>query len=166
MLAIADRPRGGGRLSRSRPTQSSCSTIFVSAFPADSRLSGMTRLHAPYLAIVPAIGGAILGLTGIFIKRWRPRRPVDPIEANALHGGRMSLIDSSLIALQTVVSCGFGASVGLEAGYTQIGSGFGSTVRHTVPNAAQRHAHARGLRRGRRHRGGVSGAADGRLLRF
>ncbi|MEJ0051196.1 MAG: chloride channel protein [Methylovirgula sp.] len=94
--------------------------------PADVRLSGESHLHAPYLVIVPAIGGAILGLTGIFIKRWRPRRPVDPIEANALHGGRMSLIDSSLIALQTVVSCGFGASVGLEAGYTQIGSGFGS----------------------------------------
>ncbi len=96
--------------------------------PADLRLSGVSRLRAPYLIIVPAIGGAILGLTGIFIKRWRPRRPVDPIEANALHGGRMSLIDSSLIALQTVVSCGFGASVGLEAGYTQIGSGFGSLL--------------------------------------
>ncbi len=94
--------------------------------PANARLSGMSRLHAPYALIMPAIGGAVLGLTGIFLKRWRPRRPVDPIEANALHGGRMSFIDSSLVALQTVISCGFGASVGLEAGYTQIGSGFGS----------------------------------------
>jgi chloride channel protein, CIC family len=96
--------------------------------PANARLSGMAHVQvpAPYLVIVPAIGGAILGVTGVLIKRWRPRRPVDPIEANALHGGRMSLADSCLIALQTVLSCGFGASVGLEAGYTQIGSGFGS----------------------------------------
>jgi chloride channel protein, CIC family len=94
--------------------------------PGNARLSGEEHLRSRYMALVPAAGGAILGLTGIFIKRWRPRRPVDPIEANALHGGRMSLVDSILIALQTVVSCGFGASVGLEAGYTQIGSGFGS----------------------------------------
>jgi chloride channel protein, CIC family len=73
-------------------------------------------------------GGLILGVTGMFIRRWRPRRPIDPIEANALHGGRMSLLDSVLIACQTIVSCGFGASVGLEAGYTQIGSGIASTL--------------------------------------
>lgn len=94
----------------------------------NARLSGTEALRSPYLAFVPAFGGAILGITGLFIKRWRPRRPVDPIEANALHGGRMSLTDSILIALQTVVSSGFGASVGLEAGYTQIGAGFGSVL--------------------------------------
>jgi chloride channel protein, CIC family len=98
------------------------------ALPGDSRLSGAEELRSPYFALVPALGGAVLGLTGIFIKRWRPRRPVDAIEANALRGGRMSLTDSILIALQTIVSCGFGASVGLEAGYTQIGAGFGSTL--------------------------------------
>ena len=96
--------------------------------PGNSRLSGADELRSPYFALVPAFGGALLGLTGIFIKRWRPRRPVDAIEANALRGGRMSLIDSILITLQTIVSCGFGASVGLEAGYTQIGAGFGSTL--------------------------------------
>lgn len=95
--------------------------------PGHVRLSSTAHLHAPILALVPAAGGVIMGVTGVFIRRWRPRRPVDPIEANALHGGRMSLIDSVLIALQTIVSCGFGASVGLEAGYTQIGSGIGST---------------------------------------
>ena len=98
------------------------------ALPGDSRLSGAEELRSPYFALVPALGGTLLGLTGIFIKRWRPRRPVDAIEANALRGGRMSIIDSILIALQTIVSCGFGASVGLEAGYTQIGAGFGSTL--------------------------------------
>ncbi len=57
---------------------------------------------------------------------WRPQRPVDPIEANALRGGRMSLADSTVITAQTVISNGFGASVGLEAAYTQMGSGFAS----------------------------------------
>jgi len=42
-------------------------------------------------------------------RRWRPLREVDPIEANALHGGRMSLIGSLNVALQTVWSSGVGA---------------------------------------------------------
>jgi chloride channel protein, CIC family len=98
------------------------------ALPDGARLSSVEHLGAPGLALMPALGGAILGVTGIFLLRWRPRRPVDPIEANALRGGHMSLIDSIVIALQTIVSCGFGASVGLEAGYTQIGAGFGSSI--------------------------------------
>ncbi len=77
---------------------------------------------------MPAVGGLFLGLTGIAIRKWRPRRPIDPIEANALQGGRMSLLDSFLITAQTVVSSGIGGSVGLEAGFTQIGSGFASVI--------------------------------------
>ena len=56
------------------------------------------------------------------------KRPVDPIEANALHGGRMSIRDSLIVALQTIVSNGFGASVGLEAGYTQMVAGIASRL--------------------------------------
>jgi chloride channel protein, CIC family len=100
----------------------------VFGVPWGERLSSAMSLDSPFLAVAPAAGGLILGVTGIFIKRWRPWRPVDAIEANALRGGHMSLIDSILIALQTIVSCGFGASVGLEAGYTQIGAGIASTL--------------------------------------
>jgi chloride channel protein, CIC family len=91
-----------------------------------SKLSSLSSLASPYLALVPAGGGLILGLAGIFTHKWFPKRPVDPIEANALQGGRMSVKDSLLIALQTVISNGFGASVGLEAAYTQMGSGLAS----------------------------------------
>jgi CIC family chloride channel protein len=56
------------------------------------------------------------------------QREVDPIEANALHGGRMSLRGSLNVALQTIWSCGVGASVGLEAGYTQLGGGMASRI--------------------------------------
>ena len=40
----------------------------------------------------------------------------------------MSLWDSLVVTLQTVVSSGFGASVGMEAGYTQAGSSLASTL--------------------------------------
>jgi CIC family chloride channel protein len=96
--------------------------------PVDGTLSGIAKLASPHLALVPALGGLFLGLTGLAIRKWRPRRPIDPIEANALQGGRMSLLDSFLITAQTVVSSGVGGSVGLEAGFTQIGSGFASVI--------------------------------------
>jgi CIC family chloride channel protein len=53
---------------------------------------------------------------------------VDPIEANAMHGGRMSLRDTALVGAQTVLSNGVGASVGLEAAYAQVGGGVASRL--------------------------------------
>ncbi|MGO4832845.1 chloride channel protein, partial [Rhizobiaceae sp. 2RAB30] len=94
----------------------------------EERLSATLSLSDPTRAVVPAIGGLLLGLSVIWL-RWRKfRTPVDPIEANALHGGRMSLTDTFIIAGQTMLSSGFGASVGLEAGYTQVGSGLASRL--------------------------------------
>src|SRR5579883_1106966 len=89
-------------------------------------LSNLIALDTPLGALAPIAGGLILGVSGIYVRKWVPRRPVDPIEANALHGGRMSMRDSLLIAWQTVISNGFGASVGLEAAYSQMGSGVAS----------------------------------------
>lgn len=91
-----------------------------------TRLSAMDRLASPWQALIPALGGLLVGLSLVLARRWRPGRPVDPIEANALRGGEMSLADSAVIVAQTTVSNGFGASVGLEAAYTQMGSGFAS----------------------------------------
>jgi H+/Cl- antiporter ClcA len=53
---------------------------------------------------------------------------VDPIEANALRGGLLSLRDSLVVSSQTLISNGCGASVGLDAAYTQIGSGAASLI--------------------------------------
>jgi CIC family chloride channel protein len=92
------------------------------------RLSGLLRLD-PLVAIsVPLVGGLVFGVARELIARWRPEREVDPIEANALHGGRMSLLGSMIVAAQTVWSSGIGASVGLEAGYTQFASGIASRI--------------------------------------
>jgi chloride channel protein, CIC family len=92
------------------------------------RLSARLSLN-PILALsVPLVGGIIFGIASEIIKRWRPEREIDPIEANALHGGRMSLLGSIIVAAQTVWSSGVGASVGLEAGYTQLASGIASRI--------------------------------------
>jgi len=96
--------------------------------PWGARLSSLTAI-SPTLAIaVPTVGGLGFGLALTALLRWRPGREIDPIEANALHGGRMSVRGSLIVALQTVWSSGVGASVGLEAGYTQMASGLASRI--------------------------------------
>jgi CIC family chloride channel protein len=100
--------------------------LWLFSVPFEDDLSNLSALSSPSQALVPFLGGLLLGGSWLFVHKWRPRRPVDPIEANALHGGKMSLLDSTLITAQTVVSNGFGASVGLEASYTQMASGFAS----------------------------------------
>jgi chloride channel protein, CIC family len=94
------------------------------------RLSAMSVLDPIRTVAVPAIGGLFFGLMSLAIARAWPRRTVDPIEANALYGGRMSLNGSLIVVLQTMISNGVGASVGLEAGYTQIGSAIASRWGH------------------------------------
>ncbi len=93
--------------------------------PFGYRLSALPEIW-PVQALVPAAGGFVLGLSFLALARWRPEPPVDPIEANALRGGRMSIRDSVVVAAQTLWSSGVGASVGLEAGYTQLASGLAS----------------------------------------
>jgi len=77
------------------------------------RLSARLTLDPVLAFSVPLMGGILFGISSEIIKRWRPEREIDPIEANALHGGRMSLLGSIIVALQTVWSSGVGASVGL-----------------------------------------------------
>ena len=94
--------------------------------PPGERLSAAKAIHPLAALLVPSIGGLLLGLAGLTINRIGRERFVDPIEANAVRGGRMSFRGSMIVALQTVWSSGVGASVGLEAGYTQAASGIGS----------------------------------------
>jgi CIC family chloride channel protein len=92
------------------------------------RLSAQPSIDPLRALLVPGLGGFLLGLTFLVLLRWRPSREIDPIEANALHGGRMSFRGSVIVALQTIWSSGVGASVGLEAGYTQLGSGVAASI--------------------------------------
>ena len=92
------------------------------------RLSSQFRIEPLRTLLVPSLGGLLLGVAFLLLQRWRPGREIDPIEANALHGGRMSFRGSVIVALQTVWSSGVGASVGLEAGYTQLASGLAASL--------------------------------------
>jgi CIC family chloride channel protein len=84
---------------------------------------------APWrLLAVPVLGGLVYGWVAVVLRRRRDREVVDPIEANALHGGRMSLTDSLGLTVMTLFSVGVGGSVGMEAAYTQSGAGLASKI--------------------------------------
>jgi CIC family chloride channel protein len=83
---------------------------------------------APVRLLAIPVGGLLLGGLAFLWARRRPTPVVDPVEANALRGGRMSLQDSAYVAVQTLISNGFGASVGLEAAYTQVGAAVASRL--------------------------------------
>ncbi len=86
---------------------------------------GVDRIR---IVLVPALGGLLLGGLAVLARRYRAGDIVDPVEANALYGGRMSLQDSLRLAVATMISNASGASLGMEAGYTQLGSGLFSAV--------------------------------------
>ncbi len=96
--------------------------------PFDDHLSGALMIEPWRVLVVPCLGGLVYGVVAFLMRRWRPRNIVDAIEANALHGGRMSLSDSLRLTGLTILSAGFGASVGLEAAYTQLGAGTASRL--------------------------------------
>jgi len=91
-------------------------------------LSAATLLDQLIVLGAPIVGGFVLGCFILLQARRRMRPIVDPIEANALYGGRMSLTSSFVVAIQNLISNGFGASVGLEAGYTQLSAGIASKL--------------------------------------
>ena len=100
----------------------------VFSIPFGDRLSGAYGIDQLHLLIGPIVGGLILAIIFVGLKYLNKKPMVDPMEANALHGGRMSLTDSAIVSVQNIVSNGFGASVGLEAGFTQLSSGIASRI--------------------------------------
>ena len=110
------------------------------------RLSAQASLPAWRALLVPSVGGLCMGCLTLGLARWVPRRTVDPIEANALYGGKMSMKDSLIVVAQTLLSNGVGASVGAGGG---LHADRGCRVlprREPVPGAAGGSAHAGGLR--------------------
>jgi CIC family chloride channel protein len=87
-------------------------------------LSAASHL-APVRLLALPIGGALLGCTLWLLRR---RKTIDVVEANALHGGRIPAQDTATVVGQTLLSNGFGASVGLEAAYAQAGGGLASLL--------------------------------------
>lgn len=94
--------------------------------PFAAGLSGSALPPGWHLIVIPVLGGILTAL--LLRARRRTGSIVDPIEANALYGGRMSLSDSLRVAVQNLASNGFGLSAGLEAAYTQVASGIASKL--------------------------------------
>ncbi|NBC37196.1 chloride channel protein [Novosphingobium sp. FSY-8] len=92
-----------------------------------NRLSALATIHHPWKLLALPLGGLLLLLMGQALSRHR-RTPIDVVEANALHGGRIPVLDNLVIAAQTILSNGCGASVGLEATYAQMGGGIASLL--------------------------------------
>lgn len=76
----------------------------------------------------PVVGGLTLAALAYWARERFKGRMADAIEANALQGGRLSVSGSLYITLQTFISNGTGASVGLEAAYTQISAAVASVL--------------------------------------
>ncbi len=95
--------------------------------PSGQRLSATFHVTRWRALLIPILGGLILTGLARYARRMSSRL-ADAIEANALLGGRLSLTGSLLVTAQTVLSCGAGASVGLEAGYAQISSAVASRL--------------------------------------
>ncbi|CAN7577144.1 chloride channel protein [Phenylobacterium sp. LjRoot225] len=93
----------------------------------DIRLSALETVDPMALLWLP-VGGLVLAGFGSLHRLWRNRPIIDVVEANSLYGGRMSLRGSLVICIQTLISNGFGASVGLEAAYAQAGGGLASAI--------------------------------------
>ncbi|MDE1152262.1 MAG: chloride channel protein [Micavibrio sp.] len=91
-------------------------------------LSGATVINHSRIIYMPALGGLALGLLLYVFKRWKPRDIIDPIEANAVFGGRMSFTDSLRLLAATLISNGAGGSIGMEAAYTQMGGSITSAL--------------------------------------
>jgi chloride channel protein, CIC family len=102
--------------------------VLIFGIPIDVRLSANAYINPIIAFVAPALGGLSLGIMEWWRRRLKISNAVDPIEANALRGGRLSARDSMVVSGQTMISNGCGASVGLEAGYTQIGSGAASLI--------------------------------------
>jgi chloride channel protein, CIC family len=102
--------------------------VLIYGIPIDVRLSANAYVNPTTALLAPACGGLALGVMEWLRRRWKIANAVDPVEANALRGGRLSARDSIVVSGQTLLSNGCGASVGLEAGYTQIGAGAASLL--------------------------------------
>ena len=130
------------------------------------RLSSQPSVETLRAVLVPSLGGLLLGVALLLLLRWRPAREIDPIEANALHGGRMSFRGSVVVALQTTWSSGVGASVGLEAGYTQLAQRPCCFARPWISPAPRRPAHHGRLRSGSSGFGALAPRSPARSMRL
>src|SRR5687767_9050227 len=68
----------------------------------DGHVSGDFDIDMVDAVLWPTLGGLLMGASLWVVARMKRPPAVDPIEANALRGGRMSARDSFIVAVQTM----------------------------------------------------------------
>lgn len=101
---------------------------YIFDIPRGAHISSADHVNRIRILLIPLFGGLLLGFMTFLRHRLKLRDVVDPIEANAIHGGNLSLFGSLRLLFASIVSNGSGASVGMEAAYTQIGSAILSAI--------------------------------------
>jgi len=96
--------------------------------PHDAYLSATDNVSPFLVVFVPATGGLIIGLWARWLRNRKAKEVVDPVEANALLGGRMSFRESLRLTFATLIANASGASLGMEAGYSQFGASVFSSI--------------------------------------
>ncbi|WP_083852283.1 chloride channel protein [Legionella tunisiensis] len=97
-------------------------------FGADVNLYNAAHVAPWRLMTIILLGSLLLGLLLVLAGHFNRLAIVDPVEANALEGGKMSFIDSLILVGLSAVSITIGGSVGFEAAMTQLGAGTLSAI--------------------------------------
>ena len=101
----------------------------VNALSFQGGATALSFLGPYYVAVIPAMGGLIVGpLIYRFAREAKGHGVPEVMEAVALRGGRIRPIVVLIKALASSVSIGSGGSVGREGPIVQIGSAMGSTL--------------------------------------
>jgi len=98
----------------------------------------LPSLPAWRVLLAPALGGALVGLVGLFSREVRGHGVPEVMEAVALHGGRLRRRVALTKALASALTIGSGGSVGREGPIVQIGAGVGSTLAQWLALPADR----------------------------
>lgn len=75
-----------------------------------------------------SVGAILVGLIGRWAAKRESTQPIDAVEANALRGGKMTVMDGTAVVLPILTSVAVGASVGTEAAVTQAGAVLASVI--------------------------------------
>ena len=99
--------------------------IVFLGFASDHVASFAAKLPDWRVVLAPVVGGV---LVKFFFRGHYCPGVAQAIEANAVHGGRMSTRDGVFAALASAISIGSGASVGREGPVVHLGASLGSTL--------------------------------------
>ncbi len=100
----------------------------IYALPEGVNLSDAAHVDWRRIAFLPPAIGLLTGVGMAVMRRLWPQETIDPIEANALFGGKMPFGASVRLVIATLGSNAAGAAVGMEAAYSQIGASIFSSL--------------------------------------